>query len=72
MHKNVLFQSFIHNFHNLLTALGLDKGVTNQLAAWELVDRILSSGMHVARVKSPNLFRLFYPKSRDLNESTDV
>lgn len=45
--------------------LGMDEGVKDELASWDLVDRILSNGLHVARVKSPNLFRLFNPESRD-------
>ena len=45
----------------------MDKGTADHLAAWDLMDRILSSGLHVARLKTENLFRLFYPKPRDLN-----
>ena len=47
--------------------IGMNKGTADHLAAWDLMDRILSSGLHVARLKTENLFRLFYPKPRDLN-----
>ncbi|KAL9965425.1 hypothetical protein ACROYT_G029224 [Oculina patagonica] len=44
---------------------GMDESVKDELAAWDLVDRILSNGLHVARMKSPNLFRLFNPELRN-------
>ena len=45
----------------------MDKGTADHLATRDLMDRILSSGLHVARLKTENLFGLFYPKPRDLN-----
>lgn len=57
---------------NVEHSLGLDESVNDHQAAWDLVDRILSSGLHVARMKSPNIFRLFYPESRDSIETTSV
>ena len=57
---------------NVEHSLGLDESVNDHQAAWNLVDRILSSGLHVARMRSPNLFRLFYPESRDSTETTSV
>ena len=47
---------------NVEHSLGLEESVNDHQAAWNLVDRILSSGLHVARMRSPNLFRLFYPE----------
>lgn len=44
---------------------GLNERVTNQQAAWDLVSRSCSLGLRLARVKSRNLFRLFYSESRD-------
>ena len=51
---------------------GLEEGVRDEEATWDLVDRVLSRGLHVARAKSLNLFRLFYPESRDSQEPTGV
>lgn len=51
---------------------GLDEHVTDDEAAWDLVGRILPNGLHVARVKSPNLFRLFLPMTHDSQNSASA
>ena len=66
---NYFSASIITKFR--LFFLGFDERATNEQAAWDLVRRTLTLGLRLARVKSPNLFRLFYSESRDSNGPTN-